>query len=108
MKARTQDNFRVFNLSSCNLSCQTNKICFGSVLLLLFVSELTKTPPQNNFLFRGTYFYNLLFETNNFCLCIILPSRLASELQKTPSPGIKLNILFRSFDPLMFFLGLKK
>jgi hypothetical protein len=42
-ETRTQDSFRVCDLSSCNLLSETNKFCLGNVLLLWLVLELHKT-----------------------------------------------------------------
>jgi hypothetical protein len=42
-QTRTQDSFRVCDLSPCNLLSERNKFCFGAVPLLCLVLELHKT-----------------------------------------------------------------
>jgi hypothetical protein len=42
-ETRTQDSFRVCDLSSCNLLSETNKFCLDAVLLLCLVLKLHRT-----------------------------------------------------------------
>jgi hypothetical protein len=43
---RTQDSFRVRNLSSCDLRTETNNFALGSVLLSCLVAEIQKPSSQ--------------------------------------------------------------
>jgi hypothetical protein len=94
---RTQDSFRVCDLSSCNLLAETNNFVLYTILLCL-VSKLLKTSsskiePRTVSRGCGLCFCNVLFQTNNFGLGIVLISCLGSELQETTSPGLKLRTL---------------
>jgi hypothetical protein len=88
---RTQDSFRVCDLSSCILLTDMNKFYLGAILLSCLVSKPHKTSsselkPRTVFRCRGLCSCNLLTETN-FGFRTIL-SCLVSELQKPSSPGI--------------------
>jgi hypothetical protein len=99
---RTQDNFWVCDLSSCNLPAETNNFVLCTVLLSSLVSELLKLSspgiePKTVYRDCGLCYCNLLFETNNFGLGAVLLSCLVFELQEPPSPGTELRTHFTEF-----------
>jgi hypothetical protein len=95
-ETRTQESFRVFDRSSCDLLSETNKFCrLVAVLLVLSfgatLNFLVRTRAQDSSRCCGCCFYNLLFETTNFGLL----SCLFFELQKPSSLGIEPGIIFQ-------------
>jgi hypothetical protein len=106
-ETRTQDSLWVCNLSSHNLTAETNNfLC--AVLLSCLISKLQKTSSSRlelRTVFRGCSLCSckLLFETNNFDLGAVLLSCLVSKLQEPPSSGLEFRTLFRSFNLSVLF-----
>jgi hypothetical protein len=76
-ETRTQDSFRVCDLSSCNLLAETNNFVLCAVLLSCFSFRATETiigTRSQEFLGLWPLFLNLLFETSNTGLGAVLLS----------------------------------
>jgi hypothetical protein len=99
-ETRTQDSFRVCDLSLCCFLVE--KKYFYAVLLSCLISEIQKTSslrlkPRTVFRGCGRCSCNILVETTNFCLDVFL-SCLVSKIQKPPSSGSNPGHFFRRYD----------
>jgi hypothetical protein len=109
-KTRTEDNFRVCDLSSCNLLAETNNFVLCAVISCL-VFELQK--PSSPGIEPMTLLWGcelLLFfpRGNNFDLGAVLLSCVVSELHTSSSQGIEPRTVFRGCGLLPVNSSLKQ